>query len=200
MNNHKMTRAAGTLDILANVGGKLTAVVGAVCIVIAVLTLAFGSRMLSDAELTLDLDFIKFHLSDSAPVDEKMLKLYMVAGTLGGSVVCFLVYYVSKLLREILAPMKQGRPFEQGISGQLKKVGRAILLGGFFSELIGVVARFLLIRAFSVDELFASAAIAKTEYVFTIDLSFALIACVVFFLSYIFTYGQALQEESDETL
>ena len=96
--------------------------------------------------------------------------------------------------------MKNGRPFEEGISANLKKVGIWVLVGGFLSELVGIVARILLINAYSVDELFASAAISKTEFVLTMNLGFVLIACVIFFLSYIFAYGHVLQQESDETL
>lgn len=200
MNNSKMTRVAKNLDIFANVGGKITFAAGIICIVVAFMTLIFGSKMFAGGAITLDLDFIKFHLKENTYVDEQFVKLYVMAATLGGGILCFLVYYVSKVFRKILAPMKNGRPFESGISENLKKVGWGILIGGFLSELVGVVARMLLIKAYVIDTLFASAAIAKTEFVFTMNLDFVLIACVVFFLSYIFTYGQVLQQESDETL
>ena len=156
--------------------------------------------MFAEGNVTLNLDFIKFHLNDSTYVNEQFVKLYVFAATLGGGIICFLVYYVSRVLRKILAPMKNGRPFEEGISANLKKVGIWVLVGGFLSELVGIVARILLINAYSVDELFASAAISKTEFVLTMNLGFVLIACVIFFLSYIFAYGHVLQQESDETL
>lgn len=200
MNNSKMTRVAKNLDIFANVGGKITFGAGIVCILVAFLTLIFGSKMFAEGAITLDLDFIKFHLSDNTYVNTQFVKLYVFAATLGGGILCFLVYYVSKVFRKILAPMKNGRPFESGISENLKKAGWGILIGGFLSELVGVVARMLLIKACSIDTLFASEVVTKTEFVFTMNLNFVLIACVVFFLSYIFTYGQGLQQESDETL
>ena len=200
MNNSKMVRVAKNLDIFANVGGKITFAAGIACIVVAFLSLILGDRMFAGGALTLDLDFIKFYLNENICVNEQFVKLYVVAATLGGGIICFLVYYVSKVLRKILAPMKNGRPFESGISENLKKVGWGVLIGGFLSELVGVVARMLLIKSYSIDTLFASAAIAKTEFVFTMNFDFVLITCVVFFLSYIFTYGQVLQQESDETL
>jgi len=43
-------------------------------------------------------------------------------------------------------------------------------------------------------------AVEKLEYVFTVDFGFVAVFCVLMLLSYIFTYGQALQRESDETL
>lgn len=200
MDNTKMARVAKNLDIWANIGGKLTAAAGIVCIVTACLTLVFGNKMFAEGTATLDLDFIKLHLSNTAYVNEQFLKFYVCAATAGGSVICFLVAYVCRLLRKILTPMKMGRPFESGISQHLKKVGWAVLAGGFLSELVGIIARVLLIKAYSIGDLFASAAVSKTEYVFTMDFGFVLISCVIFFLSYIFAYGQALQQESDETL
>lgn len=200
MNNNKMTRVAKNLDIFANVGGKIIASVGIVCILVAFLALVFGAKMFAAGGTTLDLDFIKFHLNNDSYVNAQFIKFYVFAAALGGGIICFIVYYVSKLLREILVPMKNGRPFEIGISENLKKVGWSVFIGGFLSELVGIVARIMLIKAYSIDELFVSSAISKTEFVFTMNLNFVLIACVIFFLSYIFTYGQMLQQESDETL
>lgn len=200
MNNSKMTRVAKNLDILANVTGKITAAAGILCIIIAVLTLIFGGKMFSDGAVTLDLDFVKFHLNNNADINEQFLKYYVFAATLGGGIICFLVYYISRLLRSILSPMKAERPFEAGTPECLKKVGWAILIGGFLSELVGILARALLIKAYSLGDLFSSAAIEKTDFVFTMQFDFVLIACAVFLLSYIFTYGQVLQQDADETL
>ena len=200
MNTNKMTRVAKNLDIFANVGGTITAAAGIVCLVVALLTLIFGSKMFAEGPITLDLDFIKFHLSENASINERFVRLYVVAATLGGSIICFLVWHISKLIRRILSPMKTGRPFEFGISENLRKVGWAILIGWLLTEVVGVISRILLINAYPLDNLFVSETIAKTELVFTCNLTFVMVACVVFFLSYVFTYGQVLQQESDETL
>ena len=200
MDSSKMTRVAKNLDTLANVGGKIAAACAVVCVLVAAMTLVFGGKMFAADIVTLDLDFIKFHLTDAATVNETCLKLYAVAVTLGGGIICALIWYVAKLLRDILSPMKLGRPFEAGVSEGLRKIGWAILAGGLFSEVMGVVSRVLLAKAYSFHELFATAAIAETEFVFTMDMNFVLTACVIFLLSYIFKYGQALQQDSDETL
>ena len=200
MNNNKMPRVAKNLDIFANVGGKITAGAGVVWVLVAFFSLVFGAKMFTAGDTTLNLDFIKFHLNNNSYVNTEFMKFYVFEAALGSGIICFIVYYVSKLLREILAPMKTGRPFENGIAENLKKVGWVIMIGGFFSELVAVIARILLINVYSIDKLFFSEAIAKTEFVFTINLNFVLVACVIFFLSYIFTYGQVLQQESDETL
>ena len=200
MNNNKMSRSAANLDIFARVGSRIAFAAGIVCIVTAFLTLIFGNKMFTGGAMTLDLDFIKFHLNENTYVNEQFLKLYVSAATLGGSILCFLLSYIFKLFREILSPMKAGRPFEKGISEHLKKVGWAVLIGGLLSELVGIGARLLLIKAYSLHELFSSSVIAKTEFVFTMNFDFVLLACAIFLLSYVFTYGQVLQQDSDETL
>lgn len=201
MDNDKITRVAKNLDIFANVAGKVAAAAGIVSLAAAALLLIFGRNMLDPSSIKLNLDFAVLHLGESAPVNERFFSLYAVSSALGAGILCFLVSYVCKLIRAILSPMKNGRPFEAGISDNIKKVAWAVLIGGLVSELMGVAARVMLIKAFRVDELFAAtAAVAKTEYAFTIDLGFALFACVLFFLSYVFAYGRMLQQESDETL
>lgn len=200
MNNTKLTRTAKNLDILANVAGKITAAVGIICIVVAFLTLIFGGKMFAEGSLTLDLDFMIFHLRDHTYVNEQFMKFYVCAATLGGGILCFLICYISKLCRKILSPMKDGRPFEDGVFHSLRKIGWVTLIGGTLSELVGIVARMLLVKAYSLTELFISPAISETEFVFSMNFDFVLIVCVIFFLSYIFAYGQVLQQESDETL
>ena len=200
MNDRKMIRVAKNLDIFVNVGGKITAGMGIACLLIAALVLAFGGRMFTEGSITLDLDFIKFHLADNSYVNERFIRLYVCVATLGGGIYCFLIYHVSGLLRRILTPMKIGRPFETGISENLKKVGWLVLIGGSLGELLGIAARLLLTKAYTLQDLFVSPAITRTEFVFTMNFSFVMIACVIFFLSYIFTYGQTLQQDSDETL
>ena len=200
MENTKMTRVAKTLDVLANVGGKVSFAAGITCLVIAVLALIFGDKMFTSGALTLDLDFVKFHLSDQAATDARFLKLYVCVSTFGGSVLCFLAACIAKLMRKIIQPMTIGRPFEKGTPESMREVGWAILLGGFLNEVIGVLARTLLIKAYSLTDLFSCAAITKTEFVFTMNLDFVFLACVIFLLSYIFTYGQVLQKDADETL
>jgi len=200
MNTSKMASTAKNLDVLANIGSKITAVAGGICIITAFLVLIFGEKMFAGSNVTLELDFIKFHLQNNAYMNEKFIRLYAFAGALGGGVICFIVYYIAKLLRRILSPMKAGRPFEAGVSANFKKIGWVVLIGGLLSELVGMTARMLLIKAYSIEQLFASPAIAETEFIFTLNFGFMLTSCAIFLLSYIFSYGQRLQQDSDETL
>ena len=77
MENKKMINTAKNFDIFARVGGKISAGLGIACIILALFTLIFGGKMFTDGAITLDLDFIKFHLNDNAYVNERFMKLYV---------------------------------------------------------------------------------------------------------------------------
>lgn len=200
MNNAKMIRAANTLDTLAKVAAGIFRVCGFVCLVFAVLVLIFGSKMFVPGSLTLDLDFVKLYLADSFQAVTGMIKLYAFFGVLAAGIFCFAAYYACTILRKIFTPMKDGRPFDPDTPANLRKMAWIVLIGGGLTQIVGIIERMILTKAYPMDEIFSSSAIAKIEYVQTMDLSFVLVACVILLLSYIFSYGQTLQKESDETL
>ena len=198
--HNKMMKTAGTFETIFKVAGGITKACGIVCLVFAVLVLIFGEKMFVPGSLTLDLDFLKFYLTEDLQVVTGAVKLYAVVGLLVGSVLFFVVAYTCGLYRGILALVKEGRPFEEGVVTKLRKAAWAILAGGATATALGVVERVILTRAYPMEQIFDSAAITKIEYVLTMDFSFVVTACVIFLLSYIFSYGQALQRDSDETL
>lgn len=200
MNEKKMMESAKNLDLLTNVFGKLSLVAGCICIVVAIFTYICGTEMFTNGGITFDLDFIKLYLKDTSYVNVSKIKMYVCIMSLFAGIVCFMGFYISKNLRKIFSTMKNGRPFEQGVSKHLKTCGWVIFVGGFICELLGVLARILMMNAYTLDQLFNSEVISHMEYVFTIDFNFVLIACALFLLSYIFEYGQMLQIDVDETL
>lgn len=200
MNNSKLIKTAKLIDTIARIGGKIIRAFGIVCLIFTVLVLIFGEKMFVPGSLTLDLDFVKLHLSDEFQGITSLVKLFAIAGLLTGSILCFMIHHISVLVQKILAPMKMGRPFEEGIPSCIRQIARTFLIGGGIAELLGVAERILITRAYPMDEIFSSAAVSKVQYLFSIDLDFIWISCIILFLSYIFSYGQTLQQESDETL
>lgn len=195
-----MIKTAKNLDILANIFGKIALIAGGISIVLAVLTLVLDAEFFVKGATSVDFDFIRVHLAQGCVADERFIKLYAFAGSLGGGMVCIVAGYCASLFRKILAPIKDGRPFEADISRNLKKAGWAVLAGGLLTEITGVAARALLVKAYPMNQIFSAEAVTKTEFMSVINLDFVIITCILFFLSYIFAYGQALQKESDETL
>lgn len=200
MNNTKLTRTAGTLDRITGAAAGILRAAGIVCAVFAVLVPVFGSRIFAAGSLTLDLDFVRLHLAERYQSITPAVKLYAMVNLITAGTLCFTAAFALSVLRKILAPMKEARPFEAGVPENLKKIAWIVLFGGAAAEIFGIIGRVLLVSAYPIGEILASDAITGMEYSFSMDLSFVLVAGVFFFLSYIFRYGQDLQQESDETL
>lgn len=198
MDNKKMINSAKNLDTIAKVSGVCFRIVGIICIILTVVILAFGNKV--NATNSITLGFIKMYLTDKVNINTGYMQLYLAVGLLVVSVLCFMIDFGVKLIRRVLSPMKDGRPFEADIPANLKKMAWVVLIGGAIVQIIGIVERIILINACPVEQIINMDAITKLEYTFTIDFNFVLGFCIIMFLSYIFSYGQILQKESDETL
>lgn len=198
MDNKKMVNSAKNLDTIAKVSGVCFRIVGIICIILTVVILAFGNKV--NATNSITLGFIKMYLTDKVNINTGYMQLYLAVGLLVVSVLCFMIDFGVKLIRRVLSPMKDGRPFEADIPANLKKMAWVVLIGGAIVQIIGIVERIILINACPVEQIINMDAITKLEYTFTIDFNFVLGFCIIMFLSYIFSYGQILQKESDETL
>jgi len=200
MENKKLVNTAKSLDTFVKVLGTIFKVCGIICAVFAILVLILGDKMYDATSLTLELDFITLHLADSFMMSEAHMNAYAIVGLLVVCCACFLISYIAVILRKILAPMKEGRPFEADIPANLRKIAWISLIVGIVTQIAGIAERALLTFAYPMDDIFSSALISNWETNFTIDFTFVVVFLVIMFLSYIFSYGQKLQQESDETL
>ena len=200
MHQNKLTKTAKNLDTLVKVVGGIFQAVGIVCLVFAVLIPIAGDAIFMEGSLTLDLDFLKIHVAEQYEEISLLMKIYTVIGLVSAAVLCFTVWYAAKPARKILHPMMEGRPFEAETPANLRKIAWINLIGGGIAQIIGIAERMILTRAYPMEEIFSSPAVEKLEYVFDFDFGFILISIVILFLSYIFSYGQQLQQEADETL
>ena len=198
--NKRMKKAAGILESLFKlIGGVLCAMV-IVCGIFAVLVLIYGEKIFVPDSVTLDIGFLKFYLREEYRFITDDVKLYAVVSLLTAAGLYGIISYVCVLLRRILSPMKDGRPFEAGMAKDLRKIAWVVLGGGLYSEVLKIAEHLLMIRAYPMEKIFNSEAIYFMKHIIDVDLSFVLVAAAFFLLSYIFSYGQALQRESDETL
>ena len=199
MKTKSMTTTAGNLDtILKFVEGFMKAF-AIVFAVFWVLLKVFKEKLVSGS-FSLDLDFVKLHLSGAygniSGLVLNHIDVILITGCLG----CIAIRYGIRFLRKILSPVKEGRPFDADVVLNLKKLAWVILIGGSVIQLLGILQRVLLINALPMDVIFSSPAIESVEYVFTMNFGFVWVFCLIRFLAQIFAYGTQLQLESDETL
>jgi len=199
MKSKKMIAAAGKLDTFLKIVEGFMKAFAIVFAVFVVLMKIFGEKMVAGT-FSLDLDFVKLHLAGEYGAAAGSLLSYIDIILITGCLGCIAIRYGLGVLRSVLAPAKEGRPFDgEAISG-LRKLAWVILAGGGLIQLLGILGRVWLVKSLPMDVIFSSPAIASVEYVFTFDFGFVWMFVVVLLLSRIFEYGQVLQQESDETL
>ena len=199
MDNKKMITTARNLDTLFKFTEGFMKAFAIVFAVFFVLMKIFKEKMVMGS-FSLDLDFVKLHLTgEYGAVTGLVLNhidLILISGCLG----CIAIRYGLKVIRSILAPMKEGRPFDGEVPSGLRKLAWICLAGGGLIQLLGIASRILLVNALPMDVIFSSPAIESVEYVYMFDFGFVWMFIVLILLARIFEYGQKLQQESDETL
>ena len=199
MKTKSMTTTAGNLDtILKFVEGFMKAF-AIVFAVFWVLLKVFKEKLVSGS-FSLDLDFVKLHLSGAYGNISGLILNHMDVILITGCLGCIAIRYGIRFLRKILSPVKEGRPFDADVVLNLKKLAWVILIGGGVIQLLGILQCVLLINTLPMDVIFSSPAIESVEYVFTMNFGFVWVFCLIRFLAQIFAYGAQLQLESDETL
>lgn len=201
MENKKLIRGASVIDRILKIfqGFALAGVI--VAVIFIPLTLIFGEKIVVNSS-SVNIGVLNIHLAiDSAEyLDLDHLKM-SICITLAGMILgCAAAWYCLKVLREILAPMKEGTPFAEGISAKIRKLAWAVLIGGGIGEISSKVSSVFELRAYHIEKLLDDSVVKSISYDYKIGLWFIVAALVLFFLSYIFRYGEELQRESDETL
>ena len=204
MTDNKMNKTAKTLDIFVKIFQIIT-VIGIVASLVAAvamgvcLMLDLPTEQLVDVNSTITLDGMTLTLSDDFPIAlEKtfvvgMGTMFVMALYLG------VLYYFFKIVRSIFAPMKEGKPFQDSVSLNLKKLGFAGI-GMFVMEAVAsLVGSFLTMTVYPLQEMF-SGAVTHIDYSVEVNMAYLFLAGVCFLLSYIFSYGTRLQQLSDETV
>jgi hypothetical protein len=201
MENTKLSKGAAIIDRILKIlqGFALAGVI--VAAIFIPLTLILGRKIVADAS-SLELGVVTLKLAGdaSAYLDEGNLKVSIVCVLICMILISAAAWYCIRVLREILVPMKAGQPFARGISAKIRKLAWTVLIGGSVAEMGGVLAEVFETRAYHLERLLDMDRIAAVAYNFDVDLWFLGAALVLFFLSFIFRYGEELQREADETL
>ncbi len=201
MDNPKLTRSASVIDRILKIlqGFAIAGVI--VSAIFIPLTAILGEKIIANASL-LQLGVLKLTLAGdpSAYLNIPNIKVSIIVSLIGAILIAGTTWYCLRVLREILAPMKAGTPFAAGISGKIRKLAWTVLIGGAIVEIGRTVAMIYETRAYQLERLLNTDCFSSVSYDYSISLWFVVTALILFFLSYVFRSGEALQKESDETL
>jgi len=105
-----------------------------------------------------------------------------------------------RVIRSILEPMSQGKPFTTTVSKNLHRLAVIALVAGAFYEISLAIHTMLTFGNFRLDQLFNYDLVSAITVEYKIDLWFVAVFVILQLMSYVFKYGEELQQLSDETL
>ena len=128
------------------------------------------------------------------------LQLSQVISYLAIGISIVVSWYCIKFLRQIIAPMKEGLPFQPGTSRIIRKFAWITLIGSGLTQVGSFFGQLYQIRAYDLNALINPEFVSSFHATPTINTTFIDISLFFLFLSYIFRYGESLQQLADETL
>lgn len=183
---------------LLNVAG-IAMLVGLV-IIGAALLFNLDPAMVGSGYNTVSLGFLELQIADAYAPDVRHVLILAAVQMVLAFVVCFVTRLCVNCIRQILRPMVESKPFDSTISTNLKKMAKYSLILGITVNLIQAFATAVLVFGYDLHLLLLSEKIPHLEFHFSFDLTFLLAAAVFLLMSYVFRYGEELQQLSDETL
>lgn len=202
MENTRIKTTSAVIDrILKIAQGFLIAGV-ILCAVFIPLVAILGEKMVADATV-LDLGLVQLKLTGdmSGYLDESKLKLCVIATMISEIVALAAGWYCIRVLRQLLVPMKEGKPFAEGISRSIRRLAVTVMVSGALVEIGRVASNLFTVRTYALEKLISSPMIESIGISASgLHPWFIFAGLVLFFLSFVFRCGEELQRESDETL
>lgn len=199
----KLSKTAKVLKKIIKVLRGVCFGFGIACAVLLVIGIVLPDRMydrfVNFSDMSIDFGNVMLQLSKAVqPVGSVRLP---VCVSLAGGLICLVLSAVGlDLLHRILAPMAEARPFDGSVAANLRKLGWLTFVGVFVISGVSTLTEMLAIRMYDLETLFAPGLVTGVTVQNETDLAFLLIPALLFLLSYVFQYGEALQKQMDETL
>ena len=197
----KMKKTAKGLDVFFKIMQDLALAGMIVLAVLNIIGLVIGyDKIVDQKSLNLTTSINGFIINPEDLVFKVMeLRRAVLLISAVGLVALVTAWVGIRLIRQILEPMKEGEPFRVGTGDKIKKMGWFTIGAGV---LINIFEAFIKVY---VAQAMISASAGMGEPVsfgvqHQINMDFIVIAFILFLVSYIFRYGEELQELSDETL
>ena len=199
MNQEKLIKSANTMYTLVNILEKVV-LVGLVLIVLGAGLIFFVPKGQAVTMSKITVGTLTMELYDNAMPAESFQIQTTLIGMAAAAIICLMVFFGLRIVKDILSPMKEGRPFEHSVSLDIRKLGLLVLFGGIVGQGAMFATNFMWIHNLDLMTFFNREVVKSITINNSFSLSFVFITLLLFLLSYVFEYGWQLQQESDETL
>lgn len=203
------------MNNLPNTAKKLDKVFGIVHIVLLALAIAciVGVALIAAAYIlkldpdmigtsyeNIDIGFIELEVAPAFAPGKWAVLLQAAITLIVGCRLAYDARWGVGCIREILRPMIDEKPFDSIVSTNLKKLAKLSIRLGILWNIITLTEQIMTVFVYDLPGLLIGEKIAHISANFTVDLSFLIYWAILLLLSYVFRYGEQLQQLSDETL
>lgn len=203
MNN--LSTTAKKLDKVLEIAHIVLGALAIACIVgVALIAVAWifklDPTMIGTGYENFDIGFLELEIAPAFAPDKWLVLLQGAITLLVG---CRLAYDSRRgvgYVREILHPMTEEKPFDSIVSTNLKKLARLSINLGILCNIIILSEQIMTVFVYDLPGLLISEKILHVGGMFQVDLTFLIYWAALLLLSYVFRYGEELQQLSDETL
>lgn len=204
----KLMKTAKTLDSFFKVVQKImkVAMIVMVCVV-GVLTIANivnPNAIIANGFYSVDIGPLTIKLTEEySSKDNNMVLFYawIIIGLVAIAGVA--IYYALGQIRNILQPMSEGNPFHPTVSMNIRKVAYVSVVLGIVANIASFVEASIALRMVESVNLLQHVQEGMIQSVttnYSFDISFLVVFFILLLMSYIFRYGEELQQQVDETL
>ena len=203
MNN--LSNTAKKLDKVFEIAHIVLGALAIACIVgVALIAVAYllklDPAMIGTGYENFDIGFLELTVAQGYAPDKWLVLLQAAISLLVG---CRRMYEGRRgvgYIREILNPMKEEKPFDTIVSTNLKKLAKLSITMGILYNIILLSKQVMTAFVYNLPGLLISEKIVHVDGMFQVDLAFVVYWAILLLLSYVFHYGEELQQLSDETL
>ena len=201
----KLSTTAKTLDKILNI---VYAVFGAFAIaaivVVAMAGISYALNWETESLLTsfasFDIGFLEIEVAQDFIPNSGIVLIQAIVILIGACAAIVLARKGIICIRQILKPMAEEKPFDSIVSTNLRKLAKLSVFLGILCNIVILAEQFILVFSYDLRGLLLSDKIPAVDFNFEIDLSFLLSWGILMLLSYVFQYGEQLQQLSDETV
>lgn len=146
------------------------------------------------------IDYLQLIFNDDLALNKDKMSMWLPLIFLITAIFVFIIYKAVQTIESICTITMNHTPFDVRVSNHIKNLAKYILVGGIVFNILEVCRVMYFKQIINFDLLFNPKYVTQIKFDIRIEFSFLIFAALIYLLSYIFRYGQELQQLSDETL
>ena len=177
-----------------------------VCLISVVLLIglslfyAFNKDVYNTLFGSIRIDYLQLIFNDDLALNKDKMSMWLPLILLITAIFIFIIYKSIQTIESICTITMDHTPFDVRVSNHIKKLAKYILAGGIVFNILEVCRVMYFKQIINFDLLFNTKYVTQINFDIRLHLSFLIFSALIYLLSYIFRYGQELQQLSDETL